>query len=575
MAIIIERTITIKNDQATLDSPIYLYRGDGDIVCLFTIKEMKKAATFGKIEANNPVSQASYGNVRIYKPDGSKCVFTEKSEVIDDKLQVVFSYENIDQFTEVGVHKLQIHLYDDNDAHNESNDKNRFTLPPIDINVLLPVGDDNTLINGAVVGYALLNVVDEEVETFLPDDSYNKTEWENGDIITKNKMNKIEDALYQINDNIGDTVSEEQLNTVASNAKAYTNSEVAKVSSAVSKLNNTISGMNLTGYATKDYVDNAIETIELTPGPQGPAGPQGPQGPAGEGANVDLTDYATKNYVSTEIAKAQLSGGGSGDGSGVDLSGFATKDYVNDYVDDAIENIDISNVDLITQADLGNALTYYATKDYVQIEIAEAQLGGGSDGSSVDLSVFATKDYVAQEIAEAQLGGDGEGGSVDLSIYVTKNHADETYAEIGHSHLLSDLPASLVTQSDLSDTLANYTTKEQVQNIVNNLDNYITITNITDYLTPIQNSIPTKVSQLTNDACYVSLNTLENDYVSNYDLEQELTALESNIESNIPTNISQLTNDSGYITSNVVTRVEVVDTLPPKEETGVLYIVKA
>jgi hypothetical protein len=565
MAIIIERTITIKNDQATLDSPIYLYRGDGDIVCLFTIKEMKKTATFGKIEANNPVSQASYGNVRIYKPDGSKCVFTEKSEVIDDKLQVVFSYENIDQFTEVGVHKLQIHLYDDNDAHNESNDKNRFTLPPIDINVLLPVGDDNTLINGAVVGYALLNVIDEEVETFLPDDSYNKTEWEIGDIITKNKMNKIEDALYQINDNIGDTVSEEQLNTVASNAKAYTNSEVAKVSSAVSKLNNTISGMNLTGYATKDYVDNAIETIELTPGPQGPAGPQGPQGPAGEGANVDLTDYATKNYVSTEIAKAQLSGGGSGDGSGVDLSGFATKDYVNDYVDDAIENIDIGNIDL----------TNYATKDYVQIEIAEAQLGGGSDGSSVDLSVFATKDYVAQEIAEAQLGGDGEGGSVDLSIYVTKNHADETYAELGHTHLLADLPESIITQVDLSDALTNYTTKEQVQNIVNNLDNYITITNITDYLTPIQNSIPTKVSQLTNDASYVSLDTLESNYVSNYDLEQELTALESNIESNIPTKVSQLTNDSGYITSNVVTRVEVVDTLPPREETGVLYIVKA
>lgn len=57
---------------------------------------------------------------------------------------------------------------------------------------------------------------------------------------------------------------------------------------------------DLTPYATKDYVENEIE-------------------------NIDLPAYATKNYVSTEIAKAQLSGG-AGDGSGVDLSGYATKD---------------------------------------------------------------------------------------------------------------------------------------------------------------------------------------------------------------------------------------------------------
>jgi hypothetical protein len=36
--------------------------------------------------------------------------------------------------------------------------------------------------------------------------------------------------------------------------------------------------VDLTGYATEKYVDDAIETIELTPGP---AGPQGEPGPAG------------------------------------------------------------------------------------------------------------------------------------------------------------------------------------------------------------------------------------------------------------------------------------------------------
>lgn len=35
------------------------------------------------------------------------------------------------------------------------------------------------------------------------------------------------------------------------------------------------------GATTKEYVDEQIENIELTPGPQGPAGPQGPQGTQG------------------------------------------------------------------------------------------------------------------------------------------------------------------------------------------------------------------------------------------------------------------------------------------------------
>lgn len=39
--------------------------------------------------------------------------------------------------------------------------------------------------------------------------------------------------------------------------------------------------IDLTGYATEEYVNSAIETIELTPGPQGPQGIQGEPGPQG------------------------------------------------------------------------------------------------------------------------------------------------------------------------------------------------------------------------------------------------------------------------------------------------------
>ena len=92
------------------------------------------------------------------------------------------------------------------------------------------------------------------------------------------------------------------------------------------------SGADNPGYATIAYVDNAINTIALTPGPQGEpgpqgpqgeVGPQGPQGPKGEdgapgpqgeqgpqgepgpkGEDYDptvLNDYALKTYVDDAI----------------------------------------------------------------------------------------------------------------------------------------------------------------------------------------------------------------------------------------------------------------------------------
>ena len=231
MAIVIEKTITLKNNQATLDSPLYLYVGDGDITYLFTIKEMKKAATFGSINQINLITeQASYGEVRIYKPDG-ELVFTTRAEIIDNKLQALFSYEHIDQLTEAGVHQLQIHLYDD-----DNSERNRFTIPPVELNVLFPVGTSSNLADAAIVGQAEAVVANEVIDTFV-DGSYNKTEWTTGDKITSSKLNKIEDAIYQINASNGDYVTNEELD-----AKNYLTEH-----------------QSLDNYATKTYVNSSMD----------------------------------------------------------------------------------------------------------------------------------------------------------------------------------------------------------------------------------------------------------------------------------------------------------------------------
>lgn len=199
MAIVIERTITVKNNIATLDNPLYLYTGDGDITCLFTIKEIKKSAKFGQINTSNLITEGvGYGEVRIYKPD-DVLVFTARAEIIDDKLQALFSFTNIDQLTEAGIHQLQIHLYDA-----EAGERNRFTIPPVELNVLFPVGTTNSIVNQAVAGYSLLRIdeTEEPVDTFDEYGNYNATDWNVSEKITAVKLNKIEDGISTLTNNV-------------------------------------------------------------------------------------------------------------------------------------------------------------------------------------------------------------------------------------------------------------------------------------------------------------------------------------------------------------------------------------
>ena len=613
--IIIERTITIKNDQATLDSPIYLYRGDGDIVCLFTIKEMKKAATFGKIEANNPVSQASYGNVRIYKPDGSKCVFTEKSPIVDDKLQVTFSYENINDFTEVGVHKLQIHLYDDNDAHNESNDKNRFTLPPVDINVLLPVGDDNNQINEAVVGYSLLNAVDEDVPTFDEEGNYNKTIWETGDIITQGKLNKIEDALDTINGAyISTDILEAELDSIETVLKGKANvshrhSEYASTNhnhseyATRTELNNKantnhshtgyattnhnhtgyaasdhthidyaasnhthsdyLTQSALSNYATKSYVDNSgfltsVPSVYVT---------------EGELDNILATKtYATITYVNTAIQNAGGFSGGGG-GEGLDPNIYATKIEL-----DAKADKTHTHNEYLTEIP-----ATYATKSYVDDAVRNIEI------EDIDLSNYPTIDVMNEALTNK---ADSIHTHSEFSNFAATDHTHEDYA------LKSEIPEMVTVPTNVSAFTndAGYITDEAITPIneaidsinesINDLDQ-----NLNDYAlkTDIP-TVPTKLSELENDKDYalktdiptkvVDLEDHE-DYATNASVSEAINTINRNIEDNyatkgeIPTTTEQLTNDSGYITSNSIIRIEIVTELPETEEPGVLYIVKA
>ena len=99
------------------------------------------------------------------------------------------------------------------------------------------------------------------------------------------------------------------------------------------KIQAAVGDVDLSEYATKAYVVEAVTNNAL-----------------------DAENYATKNYVSTEIAKAQLSGG-SGTGE-VDLSGYATKD------DLANITVDIDNKTIVRDEN-GRLRTALGGAEYV------------------------------------------------------------------------------------------------------------------------------------------------------------------------------------------------------------------
>ena len=142
---------------------------------------------------------------------------------------------------------------------------------------------------------------------------------------------------------------------------------------------------------------------------------------------------------------------------------------------------------------------YEITKTYPLVTEGSGTASIDTEQLNQALSAYATKDFVIQKVNEAQLSGGESGPGIDLSIYATK---------------------------------------EEVPNLV---------------------TVPTSVSQLTNDAGYISSlpeNVLTEDnvtgklvelgYVTGTDVDGKIQAL------NIPNSTSQLTNDSEFVTSSYV-----------------------
>ena len=208
----------------------------------------------------------------------------------------------------------------------------------------------------------------------------------------------------------------------------YTETEVLNYNNLLERMNN-IEGsiqqvvtnylrenppkVDLEGYATKEYVDNAIAAISA----------------------VDLSDYFTKEEANAKFAtKDEIPS----------TSGLATEEFVNrkvsglaseSYVDDAVAAVpkpDLSGYALKSEIPSTAGL---ATEQYVNEAVSNV---------SVDLTGYATETYVNEAVAGIEIP------EVDLSGYALKSEIPSTAGLATETFVNEAVAAIEIPEVDLS-----------------------------------------------------------------------------------------------------------------------------
>ena len=260
------RIVTVGEQECIIDRPIVLYRGDREVEIEFTLvgNEFMFSEEGNVIKSVN----ASHGQLVLNTPSGEH-MFSELAECHEGKVVFIVTKEMIDEFIEMGFYSFQIRLYDSAEM------KSRVTIPPVmngfDIRNPIAAEDEVNVVDQGLVDYARIvkDQTNEELPTFDWQDNYVKTEWAHHDVITENKMNKIEDALYSINANIKETDIRvfNTLDQVKKDADAYVKEHIAEVEADVAEfernLNNDVQKFKIdTNAAVTTYKNEVSEELE-------------------------------------------------------------------------------------------------------------------------------------------------------------------------------------------------------------------------------------------------------------------------------------------------------------------------
>lgn len=180
--------MTIRNNKATLDEDIYLYRLDKNIELHFIIVNNKYK--FDKSDLNNIIAQtnAAYFQIRLYKNDDIKYTFAIQATE-DAKAILKITDDLIDDPIEVGEYDFQISLLDE--------EKTSMISMPIvskQLHVCEPLVSDDATMGKAILGLSKL-ATGEIKNAFDSEGNYIREIHQDGDILSASIINKFEEAL--------------------------------------------------------------------------------------------------------------------------------------------------------------------------------------------------------------------------------------------------------------------------------------------------------------------------------------------------------------------------------------------
>ena len=226
--------IKISNGEAKLSEEVYVYQKDRGV-------ELKLKLNLIRVNYRSAVRSSLFEVDRLFagatilKPNG-QVIDRDKVEVIDNIITFTIDEEFTDEVDEIGIYKIQFHLYDLED--------NRISIPPIQFEVkeLLAshVNEDETSKFGVVdkssADACVVSDDGNEMEIFV-DGKYIKTVWNSGDLITSVKLNKVEEAIEYLDNKLSSILTDDYLLNIEMIPYSTANdSNISTVKDALDKL---------------------------------------------------------------------------------------------------------------------------------------------------------------------------------------------------------------------------------------------------------------------------------------------------------------------------------------------------
>lgn len=188
--------VSVNENRAKLNKDIFLFRGNRNIHYYFSIKGAR--FTFSKenedlLESSNAI----YAAVTVVKPNGVE-VANAIAPVEDGLIHLKVTEDLIDEEVEVGDFDLVFDLFDDNEgAVTIPKIKGQFHVQerPCTTSIGTLSGNVN-VVNQAVVDLAIATQENEQLIVVDDDGKYVKTTWAKGNKISVERLNKMEEGIY-------------------------------------------------------------------------------------------------------------------------------------------------------------------------------------------------------------------------------------------------------------------------------------------------------------------------------------------------------------------------------------------